>query len=106
MSETYKVLNQAIDNSAAFHEFSETTIVKWGNSQGIRIPRSLMELMNLSINEKVEISVANNIMYIRKSCQYQNLKERMEAFYQKPIDKIYVESTEEDWGPPQGDEIW
>ena len=39
--------------------------------------------------------------------KYTNLQERLEAFYQKPIDEIYVESTQEvDVGAPKGDEYW
>lgn len=109
MSETYKNINQAINNngvSPEFSHFSEATITKWGNSQGIRISRALMEQMNLSLNEKVEISITDNMMCIKKSCQYKNLKERMEAFYNEPIDNIFIKSTEEDWGTPKGNEIW
>ncbi len=35
-----------------------------------------------------------------------DLKERLETFYQKPIDEIYVESSQEvDTGKPTGKEI-
>ena len=38
---------------------------------------------------------------------YQNLQERLEAFYKKPLDEIYVESSEEiDTGRPTGEEQW
>ena len=109
MSETYKVLNQAKNEYGVSQEpsyVSEATIAKWGNSQGIRIPRALMEQLNLNLNDKVEISVADNTMYIKKSRQYQNLKERMEAFYNEPIENIFVKSTDDDWGNPMGNEIW
>lgn len=36
-----------------------------------------------------------------------DLKERLESFYQKPLEEIYVESSEEiDTGEPVGNEIW
>ena len=39
--------------------------------------------------------------------KYLNLQERLEAFYNKPIDEIYVESTQEvDVGDPVGNEQW
>ena len=39
--------------------------------------------------------------------KYSNLTERLEAFYKKPIDEIYVESTQEvDMGSPKGNEVW
>ncbi len=39
--------------------------------------------------------------------KYLNLVERLEAFYKKPIDEIYVESTPEvGVGDPVGNEQW
>ena len=39
--------------------------------------------------------------------RYSNLQERLEAFYKRPIDEIYVESTQEvDVDDPKGNEIW
>ncbi len=36
-----------------------------------------------------------------------NLKERLENFYKKPVDEIFVESVPEvDTGIPIGEEIW
>ncbi len=36
-----------------------------------------------------------------------DLKERLETFYKRPIDEIYVENTQEvDVGAPKGNEIW
>lgn len=39
--------------------------------------------------------------------KYLNLTERLEAFYKRLIDEIYIESTQEvDVGDPKGNEIW
>lgn len=39
--------------------------------------------------------------------EYLNLTEMLEAFYERPIDEIYVENTQEvDVGDPKGNEIW
>lgn len=36
-----------------------------------------------------------------------NLKERLEEFYEKPIEEIHLEKTEEiDTGKPVGEEVW
>ena len=54
-------------------------------------------------------NVYNGKMVIEKinKPKYSNLSERLEAFYQKPIDEIYVESTQEiDVGEPKGEEVW
>lgn len=50
--------------------------------------------------EKMIIEKTNKLKYL-------NLQERLESFYNKPIDEIYVESTQEvDVGDSKGDEIW
>lgn len=36
-----------------------THIKKWGNSQGIRIPRSILEQLNLQVDDVVEITMDN-----------------------------------------------
>lgn len=84
------------------------TISKWGNSQGIRLPKKVLELLQLKENEDVEISVNENEMIIRKKKEFRNLKERLEAFYERPLSEIsMIESEEEvDFGTPKGEEFW
>lgn len=88
--------------------FTKVAIRKWGNSQGIRLSKEIISRMGLKENDEVEINVNNGRMVIEKAKPaYQNLQERLEAFYGKSIDEIYVESTEEiDIGKPTGEEQW
>lgn len=88
---------------------TQTTLKKWGNSQGIRISKEIMLQMDLKEDDTIGINVHNGKMIIQKinKPKYLNLKERLERFYQKPIDEIYVEGTQEvDAGSPIGDEQW
>lgn len=87
---------------------SQTAIKKWGNSQGIRLSKEIMSQIGLKENDKVEISVDNGKIVIKKAQpKYLNLTERLEAFYNKPIDDIFVKSTQEvDVGAPVGEEHW
>ena len=52
--------------------------------------------MNLQENDIVGINVYDGKMTVEKinKPKYLNLTERLEAFYKKPIDEIYVESTQ------------
>ena len=36
-----------------------STISSWGNSQGLRFPKNIMKELNLSIGDKVEVSIEN-----------------------------------------------
>ena len=88
---------------------TKTIIRRWGNSQGIRLTKEILAQMNLQENDTVGINVYDGKMTVEKinKPKYLNLAERLEAFYKRPIDEIYVESTQEvDVGDPKGNEIW
>ena len=44
----------------------QTTIVKWGNSQGVRLPKVLLERVNLSDSDAVEVTVESGTIIIKK----------------------------------------
>ena len=94
-----------------------TTIQKWGNSQAVRLPKNILESVSLQENDKVEITsdAETDTIVIRKVSHRRrakiSLEERLETFYQKPIDEILADDTlytpvEIDWGPPVGKEVW
>ena len=87
----------------------QTNIRRWGNSQGIRLTKEILAQMDLQENDTVGINVYDGKMTVEKinKPKYLNLAERLEAFYKRPIDEIYVESTQEvDVGDPVGNEQW
>lgn len=88
---------------------TQTIIRKWGNSQGIRLSKEILSQMDLKEDDTIGISIYNGKMIIEKvnKPKYLNLEERLKAFYKRPIDEIYVESTQEvDVGDPVGNEKW
>lgn len=85
----------------------QTVIQKWGNSQGIRIPKAFLDALGMSENETVDINRVDDNIVISKAGGKIDLKERLESFYGKPIDEIYVESENEiSTGSPVGGEVW
>lgn len=77
-----------------------TTIQKWGNSQGIRIPKFLLDAVNWSENEEIEVRAEEDKIIIQKTEKRKNI---MELF--NDCEETY-ERVEVDWGEPTGDEIW
>lgn len=79
-----------------------TTIQKWGNSQGVRIPKIVLDTVKWSENEEIVIIVKNDkiIMEKAKDKKRKNIKELFENF------EGAYEPIEIDWGEPEGDEIW
>ena len=43
-----------------------TTIQKWGNSQGVRIPKVILESVNWSNNEKIIMTVEDGKLIMKK----------------------------------------
>ena len=79
-----------------------TTIQKWGNSQGIRIPKMLLDSVNWSENEQITIKVDNGKLIIEKTKdrKRKNIKELFKNY------KRNYEPEKIDWGEPKGEEIW
>lgn len=77
------------------------TIQKWGNSQGIRIPKFILEQINLDANSNVSITVKGDSIIIKKAAKkHKTLAERFANYTGE------TPSGEYDWGEPQGEEIW
>lgn len=57
-------------------------IVKWGNSQGIRLPRYLLESVDMAANDEVEITAKDGRIIIEKSAKgkHKTLKERLASY--------------------------
>ena len=92
-----------------------TTIQRWGNSQAVRLPKIILESLLIGENDPVEITAENDSIIIKKAARKRrakkSLEERLEEFYQKPIDEILEDKSlynpvEYDWGKPAGKEVW
>lgn len=83
-------------------------IQRWGNSQGLRIPKALLDALGIRENDRVELTMTENGIHIQKPrVPHRTLEERLTSFYGKPIDQVpRVEQEEVDWGKAEGDEIW
>jgi antitoxin MazE len=86
----------------------QTTIVKWGNSQGIRIPKAFLQSIQLVENDPVDVLLENGkIIISRKNIKgHKTIKERLLEFYGDKIDQNPPLHNEIDWGKPVGKEIW
>ena len=61
----------------------KTTIVAWGNSQGVRIPKKVLESVDLEIGEQIEIKVEREMIMIKKAelkKKKKTLSERLSGF--------------------------
>lgn len=85
------------------------TIQKWGNSNGLRVPKVLLDAIGLKENDRVELIQNNDSIMIKKAspAQHKTLEERLTSFYGKPVEQLErIQSEEIDWGKSEGREIW
>lgn len=79
----------------------EVAIKRWGNSQGIRIPKEFIEALNISFDTPLNMEVEDERIVISKSFRHKSLEERV-----KESGKPLKFSKEINWGTPVGNEVW
>lgn len=79
----------------------ETTIQKWGNSLGVRLPKSIATNQSLTAGSRVTVKETKTGI----SIEIAKKKTRTLADMLKGITKDNLHD-EVDWGKPVGSEIW
>lgn len=80
-----------------------TSVQRWGNSQGIRIPKYLLDAVKLTENDQITITAEDDRLIIEKAAPvtaHKTLKQLFEGY-----DGDYT-PQEIDWGEKAGKEIW
>lgn len=80
-----------------------TKIQKWGNSQGLRISRQLLESAHLAVGDEVDVNVRDGTIVVAPVQQVRG-KYRLDDLVRR-IPKDY-EPNGEEWGGPVGKEVW
>ena len=81
--------------------FMQTQVKAWGNSQGIRIPKEVLQEAAISLDDVLDIKVSEGMITLVKPFRHRTLEERA-AEYGGKLDT----DGEFDWGEPVGREIW
>ena len=80
-----------------------TRVQRWGNSQGIRLPKKVLSQAEIAVGEEVDVKVENHRIVVeapqrvRGRYRIEDLAARMPEGYSP---------SEEDWGEPIGREVW
>ena len=77
-----------------------TRVVKWGNSLGLRLPKSVAREAQLDEGDAIDVSVDNGTIVVRPSRPKYSLDEL--------VCRITARNrhSESDWGAPAGHESW
>lgn len=75
-----------------------TILSKWGNSQGIRISKEILEELGFKLGDELKLSTQNKVLKIEKSVK--NIKDLFLDYEEN----YELESI--DWGESVGKEVW
>lgn len=78
-----------------------TTVVKWGNSQGVRLSKEILKEANININDSLEVNVKNGVITLVRPFRHRTLEERAQEYG----GELHLDG-EFDWGQPEGREVW
>jgi len=86
--------------SPGFSSRRNSTVSRWGNSLGLRIPREAAQQLKLRAGERVRVEVKSGSMTVTPM-----RKKWSEMELLRGVTPELVEG-EIDWGPPKGKEVW
>ncbi len=77
----------------------QVAIRAWGNSQGIVLPKELMNELGLKVSDVLELEIEDQSIILRKSYKHKKFEERLEAYGGA------ISTIQYDWGTPKGREL-
>ncbi len=80
-----------------------TKIQKWGNSQGLRLAKQVLEDAHISVGDDVDVKARDGLIVVEPARRVRGKRSLKELVSQIP--KNY-KSEETDWGEPIGKEVW
>ena len=80
-----------------------TRIQKWGNSQGLRFTKALLEEAQINVGDEVQVSVHKGRIVVEPVTRVRGRYD-LEALISKMPERYQAEEL--DWGPPVGREVW
>jgi antitoxin MazE len=80
-----------------------TRIQKWGNSQGLRLAKHVLEEAQISVGDEVHVSTKDGVIVVSPVRRVRRKYDLRELISRIPND---YRPGEIDWGKPAGKEVW
>lgn len=80
-----------------------TKIQKWGNSQGLRLAKQVLEDAHIAVGDDVDVEAKDGLIVIAPVRRIRGKRSLQELVSRIP--KGY-KAKELDWGEPVGQEVW
>jgi len=79
-----------------------TKIQRWGNSQGVRVPKSVLTEARLQVGDTVDVRAVDGTLIVTRARNRRGRVTLEELVAALPGAEQLGET---DWGPPEGDEV-
>ena len=80
-----------------------TKVQKWGNSQGLRLAKQVLEYARISVGDEVDVTIRDGVIVIARIKRIRGKRSLQELVSRIPENYI---AEELDWGKPAGREAW
>lgn len=80
-----------------------TKVQKWGNSQGLRFSKVILEEADIQVGDEVRVSVEDGRIIVEPAYKVRGRFDIHELVAELPAD---YHVKELDWGEPTGKETW
>jgi antitoxin MazE len=80
-----------------------TKVQKWGNSQGLRLAKQVLEDAHISVGDDVDVTARDGTIVIARIKPIRGKRSLQELVSRIPKNN---EIGEIDWGEPVGREVW
>ena len=80
-----------------------TKVQKWGNSQGLRLTKTLLDEARMNVGDEVKVSVQKGRIIVEPVTKVRGRHDLKVLVSKMP--KRY-QTEEQDWEPPIGKEVW
>ncbi len=77
----------------------QTIVRSWGNSQGIRLSKDILNTANIQVEDILQIEASENVIILRKIPKHKTFEERLAEYQGK------ISISDFDWGAPKGKEM-
>lgn len=79
-----------------------SNVKRWGNSPAVRIPATVMQALNLNIDDEIKIDMVDGKLIIEPAAK------NVEFSLDQLVAGISDENQHDlvDWGKPTGKEVW
>ena len=80
-----------------------TKVQQWGNSQGLRLTRQVLDDARISVGDEVDVSARDGVIVIAPARRVRGRRSLQELVSRIPKN---AKAEEVDWGKPVGREAW